>query len=60
MTNVTLFSQIMSKLNRAKFSKLVIEKQSYKRQKGLNSWSHLVSMLFCQFEKSQSVRDISN
>ena len=23
-------------------------------------WNHLVSMLFCQFAKSQSVRDISN
>ncbi|MFT6746459.1 MAG: hypothetical protein ACJAZ2_000798, partial [Glaciecola sp.] len=27
---------------------------------GFNSWSHLISTLFCQFKKSQSVRDISN
>lgn len=60
MTNITLFSQIISKLDRSKFSKLVVEKQSDKHQKGFNSWSHLVSMLFCQFAKSQSVRDISN
>jgi hypothetical protein len=55
-----LFSQIISKLDRQKFSKLVKEKKSDKHQKGYNSWTHLVSMLFCQFAKSQSVRDISN
>jgi hypothetical protein len=60
MTNITLFSQIISKLDRSKFNKLVVAKQSDKHQKGFNSWSHLVSMLFCQFAKSQSVRDISN
>ena len=60
MTNVTLFSQIIAKLDRANFSKLVKDKQPDKHQKGYNSWTHLVSMLFCQFAKSQSVRDISN
>lgn len=60
MTNITLFSQIISKLDRLKFSKLVKAKGTDKHQKGYNSWTHLVSMLFCQFAKSQSVRDISN
>ncbi len=60
MTNVTLFSQIISKLDRLKFSKLVKDHQTDKHQKGYNSWTHLVSMLFCQFAKSKSVRDISN
>jgi len=60
MANITLFSQIISKLDRKKFSKLVQEKQTYKHQKGYNSWTHLVAMLFCQFAKSQSVRDIGN
>ena len=60
MTNITLFSQIISKLDRQKFSKLVKEKETDKHQKGYNSWTHLVAMLFCQFAKSQSVRDISN
>jgi hypothetical protein len=60
MANITLFSQIISKLDRRSFTKLVLEKQSDKHQKGYNSWTHLVSMLFCQFAKSQSVRDISN
>jgi hypothetical protein len=59
MTNVTLFSQIISKLDRNNFSKLVKERETDKYQKGYNSWTHLISMLFCQFAKSQSVRDIS-
>lgn len=60
MANLTLFSQIISKLDRQKFSKLVSSFQTDKHQKGYNSWTQLVSMLFCQFAKSQSVRDISN
>ena len=60
MSKVTLFSQIISKLDRIKFSNLVEKHQTDKHQKGYNSWTHLVSMLFCQFAKSQSVRDISN
>lgn len=60
MTNITLFSQIIRKLDRSKFNKLVCEKATDKHNKGFNSWTHLISMLFCHFAKSQSVRDISN
>jgi hypothetical protein len=60
MVNITLFSQIISKLDSVKFKGLVRLHQSDKHQKGFNSWSHLISMLFCQFANSQSIRDISN
>jgi hypothetical protein len=60
MVNLTLFAQIISKLDRQKFNFYVKSKNTDKHNKGYNSWSHLVSMLFCQFAKSQSVRDISN
>jgi hypothetical protein len=60
MLNITLFSQIISKLEKSRFNKLVKSYQSDKHQKGFDSWSHLVSMLFCQFANSQSLRDISN
>tara|TARA_R110000868_G_scaffold160347_1_gene389807 strand:+ start:611 stop:1792 length:1182 start_codon:yes stop_codon:yes gene_type:complete len=60
MSNLNLFSQIISKIDRSAFNKLVEEKQTDKHQKGFNSWTHLVSMLFCHFAKSTSVRDISN
>lgn len=60
MAKLTLFSQIISKLDSSKFKSLVKHYDTDKHQKGFNSWSHLVSMLFCQFANSQSVRDISN
>jgi hypothetical protein len=60
MLNIRLFSQIISKLEKARFTKLVKSHQSDKHQKGFNSWSHLVSMFFCQFSNSQSLFDISN
>ena len=60
MTNITLFSQIISKIDRLSFKKLVKKYKSDKHQKGFDSWSHLVSMLFSQFSNSQSLRDISN
>ena len=63
MTNITLFSQIISKLDRLSFGKLVKARGTDKHQKGFTSWTPLVSMLFCSRgfgTKSQSVRDISN
>jgi hypothetical protein len=58
--NITLFGQIIQTLNRTKFSTLVKKHQSDKHQKGINSWTHLVSMLFCHLSKSNSLREISN
>ena len=40
MTNITLFSQIIQKLNRSKFNKLVKEKETDKHNKGFNSWNY--------------------
>jgi hypothetical protein len=60
MSKINLFSQIISKLDRSSFKSSVAEFGTDKHSKGYNSWTHLISMLFCQFAKSQSVRDISN
>jgi len=60
MTKITLFAQVIQRLDRANFTRLVKKHDSDKHQKGHTSWTHLISMLFCQFAKSQSVRDISN
>lgn len=60
MGNITLFSQIIKKVDRSIFKNLVEAKQTDKGCKGFDSWTHLVSMLFCHFAKSTSVRDISN
>jgi len=60
MSKVTLFSQIVARLDKSIFNRLVKKHGTDKHQKGYDSWTHLVSMLFCQFAKSQSLRDISN
>jgi len=60
MPNITLFAQIIRKLDRYSFKKIVDKHQSDKHHKGINSWTHLVSMLFCQFAKANSLREISN
>jgi len=59
MSNITLFSQIIKALDRSKFQKIVAYHQTDKHEKGYSSWNQLVAMLFCQFAKSQSLRDIS-
>ncbi|MFQ6609081.1 MAG: IS4 family transposase [Fidelibacterota bacterium] len=60
MVNVTLFGQIIRKLDRYSFKKIVDKYESDKHHKGINSWTHLVSMLFCHFSKANSLREISN
>ena len=60
MTNITLFSQIISKLNRQEFKKIVDKYSTDKHKKGINSWTHLVSMLYMQFANSNSLSEISN
>nr|WP_121966461.1 IS4 family transposase [Myroides sp. N17-2] len=54
------FLKIIQKLDRSKFKKIVKERQTDKHNKGFDSWNHLISMLFCHFSRSKSVRDISN
>ncbi|AKP52128.1 DUF4372 domain-containing protein [Cyclobacterium amurskyense] len=60
MCDITLFSQIIKKINRSVFKKLVQEMQTDKGFKGFDSCTHLVSMFFYDFAKSTLVRDISN
>lgn len=60
MVKVNLFSQILANISREKFDRLVTKYQSDKHVKGLKSWTHLVSMLFCHIGGAGSVRDISN
>lgn len=56
--NITLFAQILQRLPKNSFKSLVKKYQTDKHSKGIDSWTHLVAMLFCQFSKSNSLRDI--
>lgn len=60
MVNLTIFSQILQHIDRNIFNKAVTKYQTDKHNKGINSWTHLVSMIFCHFAKAQSLREITN
>lgn len=59
-TNITLFAQIIGSLCRNSFNQLVQQHQSNKHAKGIDSWTHLITMVFAQFSKLNSLRDVTN
>ena len=59
-TKITLFSQVLGLIDRNIFNKEVRIHRSDKFNKGIDTWTHMVSMLFMQFANATSLRDISN
>jgi len=59
ITNLSIFSQIINLLPRNSSEEFTNKYQSDKSHKGINSWTHQVSMLFCNTGRAASVRDIS-
>lgn len=57
---VSLFSQILGLIDRDIFHTIVNKYKADKYSKGINSWTHLISMLFMQLANANSLRDISN
>jgi hypothetical protein len=51
---------LLQLVDRNEFDRLVKKHNTDKFSKGINSWTHLVSMLFCHLAKSTSVREISD
>ena len=60
MIKITLFSQIINKINKSSFKNLVSRHGTDKHTKGISSWTHFVSMIFLHLSKSSSLREISN
>ena len=60
MSQITLLGQVLQLLPRDPFKKLIKHYQTDKRNKGISSWDHMVSMIFCHIVGADSVRDISN
>jgi len=58
--NITLFSQILQQINRKYFRKAVNQYQTDKHNKGINSWTHFVAMLFLHLAKANSIREVTN
>ena len=60
MTKVTLLAQLLAYLPGEEIRKAAREAGSNKHSKGIDAWTHLVSMIFCHLSNAGSVRDISN
>ena len=54
----SLFTQVLSLIDRAHFSKAVTQLEAEKGAKGFRCWEQLVSMLFCQLASANSLREI--
>ncbi len=54
----SLFSQLLSLINRVEFQQLVIKHGTDKHSKGYSSWDQFVAMLFCQLAQAKSIREI--
>jgi len=54
----SIFSQLLKFFPQTEFTKLVKEHGAERHAKGFTSWSHFVSMLFCQLAGAESLREI--
>ncbi len=54
----SLFSQVLSLVDRQEFHRLVLDHGAERHAKGYSSWSHCVAMLFCQLAQAKSIREI--
>ena len=59
ITGGSLFSQVLSMVDRQLFCKAAKEHQTEKSAKGFSSWTQFVSLLFSQFAGANSLREIS-
>ena len=57
---VTLLNQILSLVDRSLVNKVVAQHDTDRATKGINTWTHMVAMIFLQLADMQSLRDISN
>lgn len=60
MANITLFAQTIGQLPKEIIRSIIRKAGTDKHCKGYDTWSQLISMIFCQFSGCDSVRDISN
>jgi hypothetical protein len=54
----SVFSQILKIFPRQRFQQLVSQHQAERGAKGFRSWDQFVAMMFCQFARAQSLREI--
>ncbi len=57
---ISLFAQVLQLINREVVRSCVSKHGTDKHAKGVDTWTHMVSMLFMQLANATSLRDISN
>lgn len=57
--HASLFSQVLSLIDRHHFAKCVLEQDGEKHAKGFTCWGQFVAMLFCQLAQAKSLREIT-
>lgn len=55
----SLFSQMLSLIDRREFDAAVIRTRSEQRTKGFSCWDQFVAMMFCQLAQAKSLREIT-
>jgi len=56
----SIFSQLLQLFPRMEFQAMVKKHDAERSAKGFTCWGQLVSMLFCQFGRAHSLREIAN
>jgi len=54
----SIFSQLLSLVNRVEFHRIVNNHNAEKHSKGYSCWEQFVAMLFCQLAQAKSIREI--
>jgi Domain of unknown function (DUF4372) len=56
--HASLFSQLLSLVDRHRFERFVREQKAERGAKGFSCWSQFVVMMFCQLAQAKSLREI--
>jgi Domain of unknown function (DUF4372) len=56
--HASLFSQMLSLVDRHQFERFVRKHQAERAAKGFSCWSQFVAMMFCQLAQAKSLREI--
>jgi hypothetical protein len=59
LRHASLFSQVLSLVNRNHFAACVKDLEAEKHAKGFTCWGQFVAMLFCQLAQAKSLREIT-
>jgi hypothetical protein len=57
-TSTSLFRQVLNIIPKHKFEEIIMNHKADKHKQSFDSWSHFVSMIFCQLAQANSLREI--